>query len=56
MTMAETKVVRPVDRDDFENLKRVVGTLISWIAQSSNAPIRPHEATELLKDLNKTEL
>lgn len=49
--MVETKVVLPVDRDEHENLKRVVGTLISWIAQSSNAPIRLDEATKLLTAL-----
>jgi len=33
--------------------KDVVGTLISWMAQSANSPIRRDEALELLKMLER---
>jgi len=33
--------------------KDVLGTLISWMAQSANSPISPSEASVLLQDLEK---
>ena len=48
-----TKTARPADDDDLRNVKEVLGTLISWMAQSSASPISPKEATDLLMKLNK---
>ena len=38
-------------RDDLARTKEVLGTLISWMAQSANSPIRIDEANQLLKRL-----
>lgn len=38
-----------------KDLQRTVGTLISWIAQSANSPIRIDEASTLMNILNGTE-
>jgi hypothetical protein len=38
-------------RDDLARMKDVVGTLIAWVAQSANAPIRADEARQLLERL-----
>jgi hypothetical protein len=40
-------------RRDVDDLRRVLGTLISWMAQSANAPIRVDEARALLKQLER---
>ena len=44
LVAAETKLQRTHD---------VLGTLISWMSQSANSPIRRDEAMELLKELNQ---
>jgi len=31
------------------DLKNALGALITWMAQSANSPIRPDEATKLLR-------
>lgn len=55
-TMADkTKVIQPVDIDEFEKVKETLGTLISWMASSSNSPISRAEAEMLLSKLNKQE-
>ena len=38
-------------RDDLARTKEVLGTLISWIVQSANSPIRGDEAATLIKKL-----
>jgi len=38
-------------RDDLARTKEVLGTLISWMAQSANSPIRADEAKALIKRL-----
>lgn len=38
-------------RDDLAHTKETLGTLISWMAQSANSPIRADEANVLLKQL-----
>ena len=38
-------------RDDLARTKEVLGTLISWMAQSATAPIRSDEARTLIKKL-----
>lgn len=38
---------------ELDNVKNTLGTLISWIAQSSNSPISVHEAERLLQMLEK---
>lgn len=40
-------------RDDLARTKDVLGTLISWMAQSANSPIRPDEAEKLIKTLTE---
>jgi hypothetical protein len=35
--------------------KDVLGTLISWMSQSANSPIRRDEAMELLKKLERSQ-
>lgn len=37
---------------EVEALKKALGTLISWLPQSANSPIRVDEAAELLKIMN----
>lgn len=41
-------------RDDLARTKEVLGTLISWMAQSSVSPIRVDEANKLIKMLVKS--
>ena len=38
-------------RDRLAKTNEVLGTLISWMVQSANSPIRPDEAKELIKKL-----
>jgi hypothetical protein len=38
-------------RNDLARTKEVLGTLISWMAQSANSPIRRDEAEKLIKQL-----
>jgi hypothetical protein len=38
-------------RDDLARTKDVLGTLIAWMAQSANSPIRADEAEQLLRRL-----
>ena len=40
-------------RTDLARTKAVLGTLIAWMAQSANAPIRVDEANTLLEQLTK---
>jgi hypothetical protein len=47
--IAEIKAIR----DDLARTKEVLGTLISWMAQSANSPIRVDEAEKLLRLLTK---
>ena len=42
-------------REDLARTKTVLGTLISWMAQSANSPIRQDEAVKLLRQLAKLE-
>lgn len=46
-TAAEIQAVR----DDLARAKDVLGTLITWMAQSANSPIRGDEAEKLLRRL-----
>jgi hypothetical protein len=39
-------------RDDLARTKEVLGTLIMWMAQSANSPIRTDEAVKLMKQLD----
>ncbi len=41
-------------RDDLARTKETLGTLISWMVQSANSPIRPDEAAVLLRKLAET--
>jgi hypothetical protein len=41
-------------RDDLARTKETLGTLIFWMVQSANSPIREDEADKLLKMLVKT--
>lgn len=51
-TMNELRIAEvQAIRDDLARTKEVLGTLISWMAQSANSPIRPDEATKLLRQL-----
>ena len=38
-------------RDDLARTKEVLGTLIAWLPQSANSPIRKDEAEKLLRML-----
>jgi hypothetical protein len=38
-------------RDDLARTKDVLGTLIAWMAQSANSPIRRDEAETLIRRL-----
>lgn len=38
-------------RDDLAQTKEVLGTLIAWMAQSANSPIRRDEVQKLLEAL-----
>lgn len=49
LRIAEVQAVR----DDLARTKEVLGTLISWMAQSANSPIRVEEAQKLLKKLER---
>ncbi len=39
------------ERDEIEALRKVLGTLIQWMAQSANSPISIAEARELMRRL-----
>lgn len=41
-------------RNDLAQTKEVLGTLIAWMVQSANSPIRVDEATRLIKMLVKS--
>ena len=41
------------ERERIKRLEEVLGTLISWVAQSAVSPISRAEATKLLDKLNK---
>jgi hypothetical protein len=41
-------------RNDLAQTKEVIGTLIAWMVQSANSPIRGDEATRLIKMLVKS--
>ena len=41
-------------RDDLARTKETLGTLITWMTQSANSPIRVDEAKRLLKMLDAT--
>lgn len=43
------------DPTALETVRSVLGTLISWMAQSANSPIRRDEADTLLKRLESIE-
>jgi hypothetical protein len=45
----------PITNDEraIATLKEVVGTLITWMAQSANSPIRTDEAEKLLTILRR---
>lgn len=47
LRVAEVQAIR----DDLARTKEVLGSLISWIAQSANSPISRTEAEMLLKRL-----
>lgn len=49
LRIAEVQAIR----DDLARTKEVLGTLISWMAQSANSPIRFDEANKLIKQLTK---
>lgn len=38
-------------RNDLARMRETLGTLISWMAQSANSPIRRDEANTLLQQL-----
>jgi len=38
-------------RDDLARTKEVLGTLITWMVQSANSPIRGDEAERLIRKL-----
>jgi hypothetical protein len=40
-------------RDDLARMKEVLATLIAWMAQSANSPIRVDEAKQLIATLVK---
>jgi hypothetical protein len=47
LRLAELQAVR----DDLARTKDVLGTLIAWMVQSANSPIRFDEAEQLLRRL-----
>lgn len=49
LRVAEVQAIR----DDLARTKEVLGTLIAWMVQSANSPIRLDEAQKLLERLTK---
>jgi hypothetical protein len=50
LRIAEVQAIR----DDLARTKEILGTLIAWMAQSANSPIRRDEAEQLLTRLVTT--
>lgn len=50
---SEPKIERDLRdlREELAGVKTTLGTLISWMVQSANSPIRQDEAATLLKKL-----
>lgn len=45
------KMALKLEGERIENVERTIITMASWIAQSSNAPLRPDEVVKLEKML-----
>ncbi len=50
---AERPLTAATMQSQIENLQMVLGTLIVWMAQSANSPIRVDEAERLIRMLGK---